>query len=649
MIFEEDPNHKYKKIKDPSNGKYHYRCCSTRIINGQIVQCSFQRRYDHFKSYLEHQQPHECKFELRKANTRGTLLQYIQQKDTKPEISFDGLLTEIARCIGTMNLSTTFGGSEQLRRLIVYAAALGSISLNGSNSPLEQAQEIFPHFNRKDIRNRIITLAHDIKSESITKLDNLSYVSIAADEGSTRGTKNMDFVAECPGSDLHSFPILTLRMDSLFASSYARVFNAGLRIIHSYNINIGSIIVDGHRGQLKALNPKWRYSIFRTSNCQWLESIIVIPCVCHRIHNSFKASSKINIEINNALEALHESAENLRKNVIKIGAICPPHVPTRWINDADIAFFHMKHDIPFNYSDELIPILIIFKTLIIEFEDSKAYISSVYPRLEAALEALSELDTKGNRFAKSFHEALNRYTLGSNEAGIWLLAYLFTPSGHSYFRKRILLNHPKPYGNDFLSQFRIDKLIKKDELEEIIEELVEDNVSNIIDANEPPEQEEPHLLNEEMDLIDEPIRNDDDIDDGDVSDEDEEAMPDIAQYTVLKLASDFLKECIMKQGIDNNSANEMVNLFQSALISTKEEHPLYSMKDDRYNWAFIRSSLPNWNVIADIALRFEATVPSEAACEREISQQRLIHTARRMRTKRDLLNARLVLVQTKNQ
>ena len=281
-----------------------------------------------------------------------------------------------------MNLSLTFGSSEQLRHLLIYAASLGAISNLPQEKTLEIAEKIIPHYDRKEIRNRMIKLAHEVKNISCKKLSELPYVSIAADEGSTRGTKNLDFVVECPGSKIRFFPILTLRMDSLLATNYSKVFNIGLRIIHSHGINIGSIIVDGHRGQLKTLNPKWRFSIFRTSSLPWMKSIIVIPCVCHRIHNAFKASARANPAIGNALNFLHDSADNLRttQKIYSLYAICPPHVQTRWINDADIAFFHLKHNIPFMHSEDLVQILVIFKSLIIEFEDSKAYLSQVYPR-----------------------------------------------------------------------------------------------------------------------------------------------------------------------------------------------------------------------------------------------------------------------------
>ena len=79
----------------------------------------------------------------------------------------------------------------------------------------------------------------------------------------------------------------------------------------------------------------------------------------------------------------------------------------------------MKHNIPFRHSEDLVQILVILKSLIVEFEDSKAYLSQVYPRIEAALETLDELYENRNISAKDFKETLNHYTIGSKDRGIW--------------------------------------------------------------------------------------------------------------------------------------------------------------------------------------------------------------------------------------
>ena len=63
-----------------------------------------------------------------------------------------------------------------------------------------------------------------------------------------------------------------------------------------------------------------------------------------------------------------------------------------------------------------------------------------------------------------------------------------------------------------------------------------------------------------------------------------------------------------------------------------------------FSWAQIKAQLPDYSPIADVALRLHATGLSEASCERTISQQKLIYTAKRRNTKRDLLDARLKIM-----
>ena len=374
------------------------------------------------------------------------------------------MLTEIARCVGSMNLSLTFGSSEQLRHLLVYAASLGATINLPQEKTLESAEKIIPHYDRKEIRNRMIKLAHEVKNISCKRLSQLPYVSIAADEGSTRGTKNLDFVVEFPGFELRSFPILTLRMDSLLATNYSKVFNIGLRIIHSHGINIGSII----------------------------------------------------------------------------------------------AFFHLKHNIPFRHSEDLIQILVIFKSLIIEFEDSKAYLSQVYPRIEAALEALDELYSDGNPFAKDFKETLNSYTIGSKDGGIWLLAYLFTPAGVNDYKKRILQSHPRPFGKNYLSQFKLERFLRKEDNEELIEEVIDENSIEALEETESMEQEQFKEDDYIADVIINPEPTDDDVSD----DDEDEVIPENAQSNILQMAKEFLIECIKKQEIREKDIIESVTLFQ---------------------------------------------------------------------------------------
>ena len=67
-----------------------------------------------------------------------------------------------------------------------------------------------------------------------------------------------------------------------------------------------------------------------------------------------------------------------------------------------------------------------------------------------------------------------------------------------------------------------------------------------------------------------------------------------------------------------------------------------------YFWENIKFKNPIWNIISEIAMRLHCSPCSEASCERTISSQRLVLTARRMNSKKQLLDARLTLLRGLN-
>ena len=67
-------------------------------------------------------------------------------------------------------------------------------------------------------------------------------------------------------------------------------------------------------------------------------------------------------------------------------------------------------------------------------------------------------------------------------------------------------------------------------------------------------------------------------------------------------------------------------------------------KDGNCVWDNIIDLNPLWNTIAEIAVRLFCSPCSEASCERTISTQRLVLTARRMSSKKELFDARLTLL-----
>ena len=62
-----------------------------------------------------------------------------------------------------------------------------------------------------------------------------------------------------------------------------------------------------------------------------------------------------------------------------------------------------------------------------------------------------------------------------------------------------------------------------------------------------------------------------------------------------------------------------------------------------FTWAVYRATMPKYQFIGDIALRLEASPCSEAECERMISRKKLVKNPVRMRSKDDLVKARMIL------
>jgi hypothetical protein len=119
-----------------------------------------------------------------------------------------------------------------------------------------------------------------------------------------------------------------------------------------------------------------------------------------------------------------------------------------------------------------------------------------------------------------------------------------------------------------------------------------------------------------------------------------------AALSEIEKSREILLKLLMQKTISEYSSRRMIGLFNDYIVSHEENLPvsILSEQDDRYNWELMRSEIPNWTVIADIALRLLACPCSEASCERTISTQRLILASRRMKSTKRLLEARLTLM-----
>ena len=101
---------------------------------------------------------------------------------------------------------------------------------------------------------------------------------------------DLDFVLEAPLSSFKPYPCFTSVMPKGNATTYAEHLARGIDFLRINNIPVGSITVDGNRAQLKALSFTWSNSLRRwyIDHDDFMKRIIVNPCLCHRINNSYK-------------------------------------------------------------------------------------------------------------------------------------------------------------------------------------------------------------------------------------------------------------------------------------------------------------------------------------------------------------------------
>jgi hypothetical protein len=107
------------------------------------------------------------------------------------------------------------------------------------------------------------------------------------------------------------------------------------------------------------------------------------------------------------------------------------------------------------------------------------------------------------------------------------------------------------------------------------------------------------------------------------------------EQTLLMLSS--------KTGIDPNLIQPAIDYFRRFLTSDYRECDLSPIDSKRFNWIALHAQGQEKYYIADLAMRIEPTSCAEASCERLISAQRMILTSKRMRSKPELINARLAL------
>ncbi|EAX89187.1 hypothetical protein TVAG_195630 [Trichomonas vaginalis G3] len=116
----------------------------------------------------------------------------------------------------------------------------------------------------------------------------------------------------------------------------------------------------------------------------------------------------------------------------------------------------------------------------------------------------------------------------------------------------------------------------------------------------------------------------------------------------LTSAKDYLKRILVQFRLNERQKTLVLSLYNTFINKESDifENDLMD-EAQNYAWEEISHRIGEKSILAEIALRLLCSSPSEATCERNIKAQRLILNVRRLRSKKNLLNSRHILMATK--
>ena len=136
----------------------------------------------------------------------------------------------------------------------------------------------------------------------------------------------------------------------------------------------------------KSLSLNAINQIILNSNDKKIRSLLIVPCLCHKVHNSLTSAVRKNEELSALIHQVHNISKICNEDIDEIGKKCPTHVNTRWIYDFDIVDYIIKYndiistkcEIPGSI-EQLQEYLKILKVLVKKFKDPKNMIGIAYP------------------------------------------------------------------------------------------------------------------------------------------------------------------------------------------------------------------------------------------------------------------------------
>jgi hypothetical protein len=633
----------YIPFTPPGEHRLWYRCgCNRRNAEGHMEQCQYAKRGDrHFRALRQHKL-HDCVF----GPVSGPLDRMVGlMENAAPTEMWD----EIIHFAVGSNMSIEAAASPSFRSVIHTAFQAGfQRALGNAKADLEAEFKAFcPRKKATALRKCFIHAADADRIKLEQPLVENKFAAMTMDAGQIGSTKL--FVTNLVASHLRccftsgisdiDAPQNHESLCDFLASELAKLAN-------EKGIHVSVVICDGATYQTKALNWEDPESLQGThQEDPLLSRVLFVPCLCHRLNNAYRRLVHDSELFGSFISDLRRLAMFCRKPKWRrqIGGNCPEFIETRWLYDHRILQFLLsrEHEINALHKEgrEVTALFHDFMRLLARWYDLVTVLEGSACRLAAAYMLISnatlQLAIIGSEYedhdvSATYSQAvrlINQYTIDS-ASDILQLAYVLTPAGHhvAYKQLHTLLGQEIPDCPSF-----------ELEMVDFACQLADHDIKEVDTFDEEEGDDPPELSRDDVGETGSEIFFED------VSESFRMEVPaaDFPSHYLPHRARAGLARIIRQFGLGGDEKTGLERAFHQFLTSPDSRVGVrVGFDPTRYLWLSAQTECPEYSVLAEIALRLEPAICSEAPSERAIGQQRRYLTPHRTRTKTDLLLAR---------
>lgn len=335
----------------------HAYCQATKVIDRVRWVCQYENRLDNLRAEIRRRKAkgetlsHVHVWEIPTGQLNIT--EFLSKSVADNPISkctiadaYSLLLNELAYITAKLDLSLPKALSEEMRDFVVTLMSLGAQLHEGKLNP---SKVKIP--NKHDLRKRIVEIGEQLDFIRLNEFSEYEYCAVAIDEGSTLGTKYVNFIIHNCERNLGEYVFYTEKVKGVTARDYQAPLIHATDLLGIYDIRPSCIVSDGGPGQMKALMSNWTEPGDMVKS-KLLKEVIIVPCLCHKLNNAYQHIIREQATFAADIETVHRLADILARHDAEIASAglkkCPKHVSTRWLYDYEICEYMRANKLELN-------------------------------------------------------------------------------------------------------------------------------------------------------------------------------------------------------------------------------------------------------------------------------------------------------------